>query len=267
MQQIESAKVLIEFGADPNISQNDGESPLHVSCKKNDPILVELLLKNKANPNAKINILKETPLHYAIKQNVNPIIIFHLIKYGALLSELDNKSKKPIDYINSEEMRQIIDLFLKDDKQAIQDNYYKLVLKTNINVLNKSDKIDNVSFEDFSRPNSEKVKSNKTNKSKTEDKKEKENDIDQDIEQEQEQVNNKVNSTMDLNTNINNTDINLNTISNKNHNDTKYLSFFDFKSENQKTEENVKKHEKKKSDPSMISDINLDLNPVDSENK
>ena len=36
MQQIESAKVLIEFGADPNISQNDGDSKMYIFKLRNN---------------------------------------------------------------------------------------------------------------------------------------------------------------------------------------------------------------------------------------
>ena len=228
---------------------------MHVACKKNDPTLVELLLKNKADPNAKTNIFKLTPLHYAIQHDVNPIIIFQLIKYRASMFELDNKDKKPIDYIMSDEMRRIIDLFLKGDKQMIEDNYYKLVFKTNINVLN-TDKTDNTtktekfnvidqSFEDFARPVSE-------------------HDVAIDkLDTEYIKSTNQQNSTMDFN----NTDIN--TISQKQHNDTKFISLLDMKSVKSDTEKCEKKarHEKKNSIAlSEDSDINLDLNQFNQSN-
>ena len=63
---IESAKILLEHNANPNLSgpvshfldsingaklSKDGQSSLHIACMQNQTSVVPLLLEHKANPN------------------------------------------------------------------------------------------------------------------------------------------------------------------------------------------------------------------------
>ena len=105
MNQIEHVKLLLKYNSDPNISQNDGMTPLHLAVIKQEVLIVKLLLKHKAKPNAITKLFEQTPVHFAIKGNVDPTILLLLIQYNGSLVMKDKNGKRPIDYVNSEEMR------------------------------------------------------------------------------------------------------------------------------------------------------------------
>ena len=75
MEKIEQIKLLLKKGADPNITNDDGLSPLHVAVNKQNISIVKLLLKYGANPNIKSKLYHQTPLHLAIKNNAYPIFL------------------------------------------------------------------------------------------------------------------------------------------------------------------------------------------------
>ena len=105
MKQIEHVKLLLKYHSDPNISQNDGMTPLHLAVNKQEVLIVKLLLKYKAKANAKTKLFEQTPVHFAIKGNVDPTILLLLIQYNGSLVMKDKNGKRPIDYVNSDEMR------------------------------------------------------------------------------------------------------------------------------------------------------------------
>lgn len=45
------AQLLLDYRGDPNFQQNDGDTPLHHACFRGDPQMVALLLRHGANPN------------------------------------------------------------------------------------------------------------------------------------------------------------------------------------------------------------------------
>lgn len=138
------AKILIEKGADINITTDDtgynmlhlcalsnsvkfanylmdfhmfidSESaysltPLHVSCLANNFDMAKFLLDKGANPNAR-TLDRLTPLHYAARNN-NVLIAELLIKSGAVLMEDENRLT-PLDYAknNKNKNQNIIQLF------------------------------------------------------------------------------------------------------------------------------------------------------------
>ena len=102
---IEHIKLLLNFNADPNIPISDGMTPLHLSVIKQNVLIVKLLLKFKANPNVQCHTYKQSPVHLAIKNNVDPTILLLLVQYNGSLVLRDISDKKPIDYCNSNEMR------------------------------------------------------------------------------------------------------------------------------------------------------------------
>jgi ankyrin repeat protein len=66
----ERIRFLIENDADPNIPDNEGDTPLHLLCSVSmDPEMARLLLQHGANVNQQNN-KGETPLHY-LAENVN----------------------------------------------------------------------------------------------------------------------------------------------------------------------------------------------------
>jgi len=59
---VQVAKILVEEGADVNICEDMGLSPLHQATTRRDRDLVDILLKNRANVNKK-SVWSTTPLH------------------------------------------------------------------------------------------------------------------------------------------------------------------------------------------------------------
>ena len=109
MEKIEHVKLLLKNGADPNISNDDGFTPLHVAVNKQNISIVKILLKFGANPNLKSKLYKQTPLHLAIKNNTDPMILLLLVQFNGSLTNEDKFRKKPIDYTNSKEMQSTIE--------------------------------------------------------------------------------------------------------------------------------------------------------------
>ena len=123
MEKLEHVKLLLKHDADPNISQIDGLSSLHLAVLKQNIIIIKYLLKFKANPNKQSSLYKQTPVHLAIKNNVDSMILLILANSGGSLTIKDKFGKKPIEYINSEEMRKTVEML------KLEKNNEKLILK------------------------------------------------------------------------------------------------------------------------------------------
>ena len=69
----EATQLLLDHGADPNISTKLGECPLHRAADNNQLAIAKLLLLYKADPNIQQNGKHysdgETPLHNAVYKN------------------------------------------------------------------------------------------------------------------------------------------------------------------------------------------------------
>ena len=115
MEKIDHVKLLLKHGADPNISQIDGLSPLHLAVSKQSLLIIKCLLKFKANPNKQSSLYQQTPVHLAIKNNVDSMILLILVNSGGQLNIKDKFGKTPVDYINSEEMKKTVEM-IKPEK-------------------------------------------------------------------------------------------------------------------------------------------------------
>ena len=125
MEKIDHVKLLLKNGADPNISQIDGLSPLHLAVSKQNLLIIKCLLKFKANPNLQSSLYKQTPVHLAIKNNVDSMILLILANSGGLLNIKDKFGKTPIDYINSEEMKKAVEM-IKPEKNKENNTLKKI---------------------------------------------------------------------------------------------------------------------------------------------
>lgn len=97
--------LLLKAGADPNIQNDRGKTPLHCAT---GPGSIASLLKAGANPNQQDRRGKR-PLHYAPEVGLDKESIDLLLKNGAELDIFDKQGKTPLQVA--------IDNYSKDDKR------------------------------------------------------------------------------------------------------------------------------------------------------
>ena len=126
MGKISHVNLLLQKGANPNIAQIDGLTPLHLAVNKQNILIIKELLKYKADPNTKNLLYQQTPLHYAIKNNVDPMILLILVQYNGNLIMKDKFGKRPLDYVSSEEMKKVLEkLKYENDNEIEHDEIYE----------------------------------------------------------------------------------------------------------------------------------------------
>lgn len=92
-----TVKHLLRSGMDPNVGNNQGETPLHIACMESHHDIIVLLIKYQANPNSKDNC-GVTPLHWAIKRKKFVTIKF-LLDHGANPYTSNNYGNLPLDWV------------------------------------------------------------------------------------------------------------------------------------------------------------------------
>jgi len=102
------AALLLEYKANPNAQQSDGNTPLHLACFKGDLVLVELLLRYGADVNIQNNVAGRTPLHVAA-DGYHDSIVELLLKHKANINVQDHFGKTPADYAETKEMKQLLE--------------------------------------------------------------------------------------------------------------------------------------------------------------
>ena len=135
LELLDHVKLLLKNGADPNIVQTDGLSPLHLSVLKQNILITKILLKFKAKPNIQSILYKQTPLHFAIKNNTESMILLILVNSGGSLQIKDIFGKTPIDYIKSEEKKKTVELLKLGKNNEKQKKKYYTPRKTKHNKL------------------------------------------------------------------------------------------------------------------------------------
>lgn len=106
-RNLKAIKLLIKCGVNPEICDDDYNTPLHyaVTLGKIDSVIE--LLNNGANINA-TGEFEQTSLHLAITTN-NLEIVKVLIERGADQELVDEKNLRPIDYAIDEKNQEIIE--------------------------------------------------------------------------------------------------------------------------------------------------------------
>ena len=101
------ATMLLEYKANPNAQQSDGNTSLHLACFKGDIALVELLIKYGADSNMQNTVAGRTPLHVAV-DGYHESIVEILVKAGASIDIQDHFEKTPLDYAETKEMKALL---------------------------------------------------------------------------------------------------------------------------------------------------------------
>lgn len=109
-EQTKIVTYLLVQGADPNISDKDGNSPLTKSCYNDNLDIVQALLKYKAKPNLP-DESGEYPLHVACEMGIAAIALI-LLKNNANPDQLNRKGKAPLHVSIIEEHDDLFDLLL-----------------------------------------------------------------------------------------------------------------------------------------------------------
>lgn len=96
---VEKVRVLLREGTNPNSTDEQMRSALHIAASKGYAEIVDLLLRFGANPN-KHDCLQNTPLHLAAC-TTNMRIVTLLINGGADLKSLNQHGRNPLQLAES----------------------------------------------------------------------------------------------------------------------------------------------------------------------
>jgi len=105
--QYKIAELLLKYKSDPNIQQNDGDTALHHSAYKGHLKILKLLLRHKANPNIQNFVFGKTPLHLAVEAG-NFQVVQELLYFNASSLILDRSGKTSADYTHSQDILKIL---------------------------------------------------------------------------------------------------------------------------------------------------------------
>ncbi|XP_063173981.1 BRCA1-associated RING domain protein 1 isoform X2 [Candoia aspera] len=121
---------LLKKGADPNIKDYAGWTPLHEACNHGHKQVAELLLRHGALLNV-TGYQNDMPLHDAVRNGHREIVEL-LLLHGASQDAVNIYGHKPVDYAETEEMKSLLTLPVKNDStsviqyvQSINLNYCK----------------------------------------------------------------------------------------------------------------------------------------------
>ncbi|GFS99414.1 hypothetical protein NPIL_346171 [Nephila pilipes] len=121
----------ISEGVILNVKSTDNVTPLHYACWKGYQDIVNILLKNKADPNA-IGKDGSSPLHYAAKFNHFAIVKL-LLLYGGIYNASSNNQKSPLNFTSNNDIKNLLQLL---------EECFRKVKNGDIEILTKLQKIE-----------------------------------------------------------------------------------------------------------------------------
>ncbi|MBL4588131.1 ankyrin repeat domain-containing protein [Candidatus Babeliales bacterium] len=103
---IGEANALLAKGANPNLQNKDGNTPLHLATVKGYNKVLSTLFENGANPNMQ-NKYGNVPLHFAVI-NEQTFSVNLFIKYGANLSIQNYSGVTPLEKAKQRLLKDIV---------------------------------------------------------------------------------------------------------------------------------------------------------------
>ncbi|XP_041351820.1 serine/threonine-protein phosphatase 6 regulatory ankyrin repeat subunit B-like [Gigantopelta aegis] len=123
----EMVEYLLSQGADPNVYNDENDSPLHFAVNTDSLDTVKALVKHGANLNT-VNEGGKTPLHNAA-ENKSLKMVRYLVEHGSELNVTDEISMTPFDLAVSQNTPDVALYLLKEGKNDINiKNYFYLHL-------------------------------------------------------------------------------------------------------------------------------------------
>ncbi len=119
---LEIANVLLVHGADIQVGDNFGKTPLHAAATSSRPNLevLKVLVRNGADLNAR-NSNGQTPLHCAVLQGDRMITRF-LLTCGADPNVRDIHGASPLDYLSSGRSEDVVELLKQHGATSPHDD-------------------------------------------------------------------------------------------------------------------------------------------------
>ncbi|XP_044736046.1 ankyrin-3-like [Chrysoperla carnea] len=108
----------IRAGACVNAKNADNITTLHYAAWKGYDKIVQILLQNKANPNA-VGKNGYTPIHYAAKFS-HLQVVNALLSYGAVYDALSDSGKTPLDFSEGSEVTSLLKL-INESFQTVKE--------------------------------------------------------------------------------------------------------------------------------------------------
>ncbi|XP_038869980.1 BRCA1-associated RING domain protein 1 [Salvelinus namaycush] len=104
---VETVKELLDQGADPNLKDNAGWTPLHEACNLGHQGVVEVLVERGGVLLNTPGYKNDSPLHDAVRNGHTGIAML-LLQHGASQSVLNMFGLRPVDYAVTPEMQSIL---------------------------------------------------------------------------------------------------------------------------------------------------------------
>ena len=121
LQKASEVECLVKLGADIEVKDPKGMTPLHLAVVNGKFEVVKILV-HVANMEAKSDITKMTPLHYAVR-NGHSVIVLFLIEKGAPIDAKDANGSTPLHIGLKEDQTEIAKILIQKGAQIDAEDF------------------------------------------------------------------------------------------------------------------------------------------------